>query len=91
MAVHSLPLRHAEEAFAGGVVGAVDDRGHAAHQGVSAEELLIRAADELATAIGVQDDLRASLPLLPFNVLLTAYPKHSQKYLQTPAFWSTTQ
>ena len=55
LAVHPFPLEHREKPFARRVVAAMADRAHAADQGVAAQKLLIRAADELPAAIRMQD------------------------------------
>lgn len=58
--VHPFPFENPEEVLAGRVVGPVADGAHAAHQSITAEELLVLVADELAATPRVQDGLRAS-------------------------------
>lgn len=68
--MHALTLEQSEKALAGRVVGAVANRAHAVHQSVSAQELLVRAADELAAAIGVQ--VTSELPCRCHTAICTA-------------------
>lgn len=54
--VHVLPMDDSEKCLAGCLVSTVAGRTHAANERVDGQELLVGIADELATAIGAQDD-----------------------------------
>ena len=60
----SLTLEFAEEALGGCIITAMTDFAHAANDLMIPQELLIFAAGELRTTIGVQDD-RRSIGTLP--------------------------